>query len=98
MKTVYHPTLPTSQDVPDGDLRDWLASGWLSTPPEPVADSTYDQATANIAAVLEHVGGDKVRAAQALVYENSHKARPSLVAKFEKLANPAAPNQEGESA
>lgn len=37
MKTVYHPTLPTSLEVPDDDVEEWAEAGWRKTPPK---DST----------------------------------------------------------
>ena len=35
MATLYHPTLPTTVDVPDSQVADWLEQGWLK--PEPAA-------------------------------------------------------------
>jgi hypothetical protein len=31
MKRVYHPTLPSWQDVPDGDVDSWAEAGWLKS-------------------------------------------------------------------
>jgi hypothetical protein len=36
MKRVYHPTLPSWQDVPDGDVDSWVESGWLKSPAKKV--------------------------------------------------------------
>ena len=44
MATLYHPTLPTTVDVPDSQVADWLEQGWLK--PEPTArpaESIYEQ-------------------------------------------------------
>ena len=44
MATLYHPTLPTTVDVPDSQVADWLEQGWLK--PEPAArtaESFYEQ-------------------------------------------------------
>lgn len=44
MATLYHPTLPTTVDVPDSQVSDWLEQGWLE--PEPAArtaESIYEQ-------------------------------------------------------
>lgn len=34
MKTVYHPNLPTSLEVPDEDVADWVEQGWRKTQPK----------------------------------------------------------------
>ena len=36
MKRVYHPTLSSWQDVPDGDVDSWAESGWLKSPSKKV--------------------------------------------------------------
>ena len=44
MATLYHPPLPTTVDVPDSQVADWLEQGWLK--PEPAArtaESIYEQ-------------------------------------------------------
>ncbi len=35
-KRVYHPTLDTWQDVPDGDVDSWADAGWRKTAPKHV--------------------------------------------------------------
>ena len=39
MKRVYHPTLNTWQDVPDGDVDSWADAGWRKTAPKHVDTS-----------------------------------------------------------
>lgn len=36
MKRVYHPTLPSFQDIPDGDVDAWVETGWLKSPSKKV--------------------------------------------------------------
>ena len=44
MATLYHPTLPTTVDVPDSQVADWLEQGWLKPEPTPTpAESIYEQ-------------------------------------------------------
>jgi hypothetical protein len=45
MKTVYHPTLPATQEVPDEDVPAWVEQGWRKTPPKGVesSDPTSDK-------------------------------------------------------
>lgn len=40
MATIKHPTIGNVHDVPDADLAEWVAAGWLDTTPRPkkVAD------------------------------------------------------------
>jgi hypothetical protein len=98
---VFHPTLPTTQDVPDEAVDEWLEQGWLKEPPiydDPNVTPAYDQAAANIPAVLKHVGDSRERAIEGLAFERARgdDARPTLIAQLEKLANPASTNQEGQ--
>ena len=44
MKTVYHPTLPTSQEVPDDQVDDWVDQGWRKTQPKSTTDSAASAA------------------------------------------------------
>lgn len=39
MRTVHHPTLPTSRQVPDADVERWRAAGWRSTAPTKKQDT-----------------------------------------------------------
>lgn len=44
MATLYHPTLPTTVDVPDSQVADWLEQGWLKLEPAArTAESIYEQ-------------------------------------------------------
>lgn len=36
MKRVYHPTLDTFEDIPDGDVEQWADAGWRKTAPKHV--------------------------------------------------------------
>lgn len=36
MKRVFHPTLNSWQDVPDGDVDKWVKAGWRKTQPQHV--------------------------------------------------------------
>lgn len=100
-KTVHHPTLPTSQDVPAERVSEWLEQGWLESQSEEVAaEAAYDPAKASIKEVLAHVGDDAALAAEALTFEQAKgdNARTSLVSQLEKLTAPVGTNQEGAQA
>lgn len=86
MKTVFHPTLPATQEVADEDLDDWLEQGWLEEAPAGV-DPDFDQLASAIPVVMEHVGSDAARISEALELEKARgdAARPSLIKQLEKL-------------
>ncbi len=39
MKRVFHPDLPSWQDVPEADAKTWKEAGWRLTKPDHVDDS-----------------------------------------------------------
>ena len=42
MKTVYHPTLPASYEVPEGQAQAWKDQGWRFTPPKAEKSESAD--------------------------------------------------------
>lgn len=39
MKTLYHPTLSATVEVPEAQVDSWVASGWRKTKPKSEGDS-----------------------------------------------------------
>lgn len=37
-ETLHHPTLPSTVDVDDSALADWVAAGWLKSEPKVVRE------------------------------------------------------------
>lgn len=43
MRTVYHPTLPTTYEVADSAAEEWQKAGWLVTPPASDSGPTVEE-------------------------------------------------------
>jgi hypothetical protein len=48
MRTIYHPTLPVSKQVPEADIEAWKEAGWRVT--DPAKSKSQDSPAAATAA------------------------------------------------
>lgn len=42
-KRVFHPTLNSFEDVPDGDVEKWAAAGWRKTAPKHIDTDEFPE-------------------------------------------------------